>query len=326
MVFSIQIHSCGLGKDLNFEHLSADDRRLDVRNDEALHSRRADKTEKRTLADSFSDIEIDDFELDENDLKQLERIESPQKLPNGNTRCNHTCKDRMKLQHFLLDAKWNRCRHLCCKEGKISSKRKRDCSRSKTANAQLTITVSKVSEKQSTGQLQGSEIERRSYIRSASQTCGDGRRSDSPWEMVGYELKPDSQHFGESLYEDSGDEEKEAKCRKVQPRTDGAPNGKQGDGCDQTFYSGLVVAGRETLQDKILLSDDDLLELPEDEDSPADSPATNKSRFLASTQLRKEDTQNSKVSRPPNDNSELMLDFQSGFTVDDILSCVEIIS
>jgi hypothetical protein len=51
---------------------------------------------KITFEDSFSDIEIDDLELDEDDLKQLERIESPDKLANGNYKCNHPCKDRSK--------------------------------------------------------------------------------------------------------------------------------------------------------------------------------------------------------------------------------------
>jgi hypothetical protein len=59
---------------------------------------------KGTFEDGFSDIEIDDFELDEDDLKELQRIESPEKLPNGNYRCNHLCKDRMKYE--------SRCKHL----------------------------------------------------------------------------------------------------------------------------------------------------------------------------------------------------------------------
>jgi hypothetical protein len=51
---------------------------------------------KRTLEDQFSDIEVDDLELDEDDLKELDRLESPEKLPNGNYRCNHLCKDRKR--------------------------------------------------------------------------------------------------------------------------------------------------------------------------------------------------------------------------------------
>jgi len=53
------------------------------------------------MDDGFSDIEIDDFELDVNELKELERIESPVKLPNGNYRCNHSCRDRMKYESLL---------------------------------------------------------------------------------------------------------------------------------------------------------------------------------------------------------------------------------
>lgn len=56
---------------------------------------------KNTFEDGFSDIEIDDLDLDEDDLEQLERIESPNKLPNGNYKCNHLCKDKTKLLPFL---------------------------------------------------------------------------------------------------------------------------------------------------------------------------------------------------------------------------------
>ena len=62
--------------------------------------------------DAFPDIQIDDLELDENDLKVLDGLDSPEKLANGNYRCNHPCKDRTK------------CRHLCCKEGKATKSKK----------------------------------------------------------------------------------------------------------------------------------------------------------------------------------------------------------
>ena len=52
--------------------------------------------------EGFTDVEIDDFELDESDLKQLERIELPDKLPNGNIRCNHPCKDKER-SYFTLN-------------------------------------------------------------------------------------------------------------------------------------------------------------------------------------------------------------------------------
>jgi hypothetical protein len=48
------------------------------------------------LEDGFSDVDIDDTEFDENDLKELDHIESPARLPNGNRKCNHRCKDRNK--------------------------------------------------------------------------------------------------------------------------------------------------------------------------------------------------------------------------------------
>jgi translation initiation factor 2 beta subunit (eIF-2beta)/eIF-5 len=85
-----------VGRDLDFQHLPD----VTVKN---THSRRkpmpvpsGSRKRKNTFEDSFSDIEIDDLDLDEDDLKQLERIESPNKLPNGNYKCNHRCKDPTK--------------------------------------------------------------------------------------------------------------------------------------------------------------------------------------------------------------------------------------
>lgn len=72
---------------------------------------------KRTLEDQFSDIEFDDLELDEDDLKELDRLESPARLPNGNYRCNHLCKDRKGLYPLVVAVLMDSCRHLCCKEG-----------------------------------------------------------------------------------------------------------------------------------------------------------------------------------------------------------------
>ena len=48
--------------------------------------------------DSFSEIEIDDTEFDEEDLRKLDRMECTRtdKLPNGNFKCEHSCKDRVK--------------------------------------------------------------------------------------------------------------------------------------------------------------------------------------------------------------------------------------
>jgi hypothetical protein len=59
------------------------------------------KKRHSTFEDSFTGFELDDIELDEDVLKQLERIESPDKLPNGNTKCNHNCKDRRRC--FVLN-------------------------------------------------------------------------------------------------------------------------------------------------------------------------------------------------------------------------------
>jgi hypothetical protein len=85
-----------VGRDIDFQHLP------DVTVNNTHSSRKpmpvpsGSRKRKNTFEDSFSDIEIDDLDLDEDDLKQLEQIESPNKLPNGKYKCNHLCKDRTK--------------------------------------------------------------------------------------------------------------------------------------------------------------------------------------------------------------------------------------
>jgi hypothetical protein len=87
--------------DLDFEHMN------EVFRDEVYFksmtatSSAAKRKREGTFEDSFADVEIDDTQLDEEDLKRLDYIESPQKispkkLPNGNLKCNHTCKDKTK--------------------------------------------------------------------------------------------------------------------------------------------------------------------------------------------------------------------------------------
>src|SRR5271168_4286415 len=101
------------GKDLDFEHLREGSGQ-DLTLQPTLPPQPTSKKRKRTNSadDSFPDIQIDDLELDENDLKVLDGLESPEKLANGNYRCNHACKDRTK------------CKHLCCKEGKTTKPKK----------------------------------------------------------------------------------------------------------------------------------------------------------------------------------------------------------
>jgi hypothetical protein len=82
--------------DLDFEHLhEASGKDVDIQ--PAVRSGPNMKRKRgNVLEDGFSDIEVEDFELDVNDLKELECIEFPTKLLNGNIRCNHPCKDRKK--------------------------------------------------------------------------------------------------------------------------------------------------------------------------------------------------------------------------------------
>lgn len=108
-----QANSTRTGKDLDFEHLreaSGQDFALEP----TIPAQPTNKKRKRTnsVEDAFPDIRVDDLELDENDLKVLDGLESPEKLANGNYRCNHACKDRTK------------CKHLCCKEGKTTKPKK----------------------------------------------------------------------------------------------------------------------------------------------------------------------------------------------------------
>ena len=89
------------------------------------------KKRKSAFGDGFSDVEIDEFELDEDDLKQLDRIQSAERLPNGKYKCNHLCKDRKKYTLILSCLDVTRCRHLCCKEGRVSTTTKLGVSASK---------------------------------------------------------------------------------------------------------------------------------------------------------------------------------------------------
>ena len=59
---------------------------------------------KGTSQDAFADFGFDDdFELDETELKELDRLESPHRLANGNYKCNHLCKDKNKYSISLQD-------------------------------------------------------------------------------------------------------------------------------------------------------------------------------------------------------------------------------
>ena len=88
-------------QDLDFEHLREPSGNEVSFPSMTVTSSTAKRKREGIFEDSFTDVEIDDTQLDEEDLKQLDCIESPQKispqkLPNGNLKCNHTCKDKTK--------------------------------------------------------------------------------------------------------------------------------------------------------------------------------------------------------------------------------------
>lgn len=125
-------------RDLDFEHLhAATGKGMNLEPVPSAPSVGARKR-KNTFENEFSDVAFDDFVLDEDDLKELDRLESPQKLPNGNLKCNHSCKDRTKYSSEReITLKFDRCRHLCCKEGKVSKKSKATGPISKTKKISL---------------------------------------------------------------------------------------------------------------------------------------------------------------------------------------------
>ena len=138
-------------QDLDFEHLrEASGNEVYFQSTTAASSAAKRKRED-TVEDSFTDVEIDDTQLDEEDLKQLDCIESPkkispQKLPNGNLKCNHTCKDKTKYHPVCNNFNIYRCRHLCCKDGKIDKKAKAKVCTSttkKTRRSSLLQTISR---------------------------------------------------------------------------------------------------------------------------------------------------------------------------------------
>jgi hypothetical protein len=82
-------------QDLDFEHLHETPGKEMALQLES-HAPLAPRKRKNTFEDGFPDVEIDDLEFDEEDLKELDGVESSQKLPNGNLKCSHKCKDKTK--------------------------------------------------------------------------------------------------------------------------------------------------------------------------------------------------------------------------------------
>lgn len=81
--------------DLDFEHLDeAPGKELAFQL--VSHAPPVPRKRKSAFEDGFSDVEIDDLEFDEEDLKELDGVKSSQKLPNGNLKCSHKCKDKTK--------------------------------------------------------------------------------------------------------------------------------------------------------------------------------------------------------------------------------------
>jgi len=131
-------------RDLDFQHFQSasgidiDKSRGDARDAPKIAAKETGKR-KATFEDAFTDFEFDDdFEFDETELKELDQLEAPEKLANGNYKCNHQCKDKTKYSiSTRTPLNRDRCRHLCCKEGKASSKTKSRATKSKSRKATI---------------------------------------------------------------------------------------------------------------------------------------------------------------------------------------------
>lgn len=92
----------GAARDLDFQHLQLasgtdmNESHGDV-GDLAKTSAKEAGKRKATFEDAFTDFEFDDdFDLDETELEALDQLQAPEKLANGNYKCNHQCKDKTK--------------------------------------------------------------------------------------------------------------------------------------------------------------------------------------------------------------------------------------
>ena len=134
----------GTARDLDFQHLqlaSGTDLNESHGDVTDLANASAKETGKRkaTAEDAFTDIECDDDpDFDETELKPLDQLQAPEKLANGNNKCTHKCKDRTKYS-VSTQSPFNcdRCGHLCCKQGKASSKSKTRPTRSKSRKSTI---------------------------------------------------------------------------------------------------------------------------------------------------------------------------------------------
>jgi len=64
------------------------------------HSALLQRKRKFPAKDGFSDVEIEDIDLDEDELKKLDFVGPPQESSDTRTRCKHVCKDRMKYVYL----------------------------------------------------------------------------------------------------------------------------------------------------------------------------------------------------------------------------------
>jgi hypothetical protein len=127
MIDIMQINQAA--QNVDFDHLQAQEPRFQPSIEETPLP--GTRKRKSPFEDGFSDIDVDDFELNEDDVRQLDSIQSPEKLPNGKYKCSHLCKDRKRYTPALTCLNVVRCRHLCCKEGRVSTKTKFRVSTSK---------------------------------------------------------------------------------------------------------------------------------------------------------------------------------------------------
>jgi len=93
--FNTEIESTGI-----FDASSDLERASERPGRDSKHSALLQRKRKFPAKDGFSDVEIEDIDLDEEELKKLDFVSAPRESASTRTRCKHLCKDRMKYVYL----------------------------------------------------------------------------------------------------------------------------------------------------------------------------------------------------------------------------------